>query len=129
MTEADAWIDDPNLAHYNQHVVVDPQNPPPWFEKQKMRLNDPPHRWLIEIDTMPILPCPMLAVRYSSISNAVPDRSSAGCTVMPEASILRIIQWLRREKNPYYVLLPRDEYHEAVENLGASFAGRSRRTP
>ena len=29
---------------------------------------------------------------------------------MPEASILRIIQWLRTEKNPYYVLLPRDEY-------------------
>ena len=49
MTEADAWIDDPTLPHYNQHVAVDPQNPPPWFEKQKMRLNDPPHRWLIEI--------------------------------------------------------------------------------
>jgi L,D-peptidoglycan transpeptidase YkuD (ErfK/YbiS/YcfS/YnhG family) len=43
ITEADAWIDDPTLPHYNQHVVVDPKNPPPWFEKQKMRLNDPPH--------------------------------------------------------------------------------------
>ena len=38
ITEADAWIDDPTLPHYNQHVVIDPRNPPPWFEKQKMRL-------------------------------------------------------------------------------------------
>ena len=29
---------------------------------------------------------------------------------MPESSIRRIVSWLRKEKNPYYVLLPRDEY-------------------
>jgi L,D-peptidoglycan transpeptidase YkuD (ErfK/YbiS/YcfS/YnhG family) len=110
ITEADAWIDDPNLPHYNQHVVIDPQNPPPWFEKQKMRLNDPPHRWLIEIRHNADPPVPNAGSAIFFHIQRGPNRSSTGCTVMPEASILRIIQWLRKEKNPYYVLLPRDEY-------------------
>jgi L,D-peptidoglycan transpeptidase YkuD (ErfK/YbiS/YcfS/YnhG family) len=110
ITEADAWIDDPNLPHYNQHVVIDPQNPPPWFEKQKMRLNDPPHRWLIEIRHNADPPVPNAGSAIFFHIQRGPDRSSAGCTVMQKASILRIIQWLRKEKNPYYVLLPRDEY-------------------
>ena len=110
MTDADAWIDDPTLPHYNKHVVVDPQNPPPWFEKQKMRLNDPPHRWLIEIRHNADPPVPNAGSAIFFHIQRGPDRSSAGCTVMPEASILRIIQWLRKEKNPYYVLLTRDEY-------------------
>jgi L,D-peptidoglycan transpeptidase YkuD (ErfK/YbiS/YcfS/YnhG family) len=110
ITEADAWIDDPTLPHYNQHVVVDPKNPPPWFEKQKMRLNDPPHRWLIEIrhNADPPVPNAGSAIFFHIQRGA--NRSSAGCTVMPEASIRQIIKWLRKEKNPYYVLLPRDEY-------------------
>ncbi|MGA7214985.1 MAG: L,D-transpeptidase family protein [Terrimicrobiaceae bacterium] len=110
MTEADAWIDDPTLPHYNQHVVVDPKNPPPWFEKQKMRLNDPPHRWLIEIRHNADPPVPNAGSAIFFHIQRGPDRSSAGCTVMTEASILRIIRWLRAEKNPYYVLLPREEY-------------------
>jgi L,D-peptidoglycan transpeptidase YkuD (ErfK/YbiS/YcfS/YnhG family) len=110
ITEADAWIDDPTLPHYNQHVVVDSRNPPPWFEKQKMRLNDPPHRWLIEIRHNSDPPVPNAGSAIFFHIQRGPNRSSSGCTVMPESSIRRIIQWLRKEKNPYYVLLPRDEY-------------------
>jgi L,D-peptidoglycan transpeptidase YkuD (ErfK/YbiS/YcfS/YnhG family) len=110
ITDADAWIDDPTLPHYNQHVVVDPKNPPPWFKRQKMRLNDPPHRWLIEIRHNADPPVPNAGSAIFFHIQRGPDRSSAGCTVMPEAAILRIIQWLKAEKNPNYVLLPRDEY-------------------
>lgn len=110
ITDADAWIDDPNLPHYNQHVVIDAKNPPPWFEKQKMRLNDPPHRWLIEIRHNADPPVPNAGSAIFFHIQRGPDRSSAGCTVMQEASIVRIIQWLRKEKNPHYVLLPREEY-------------------
>jgi L,D-peptidoglycan transpeptidase YkuD (ErfK/YbiS/YcfS/YnhG family) len=110
ITEADAWIDDPTLPHYNQHVVIDPKNPPPWFEKQKMRLNDPPHRWLIEIRHNADPPVPGAGSAIFFHIQRGPNRSSAGCTVMPEGAIRRIISWLRKEKNPYYVLLPRDEY-------------------
>ncbi|HEY5813367.1 MAG TPA: L,D-transpeptidase family protein, partial [Terrimicrobiaceae bacterium] len=95
ITEADAWIDDPTLPHYNQHVVIDPRNPPPWFEKQKMRLNDPPHRWLVEIRHNADPPVPNAGSAIFFHIQRGPNRSSAGCTVMPEASILRLIKWLR----------------------------------
>ncbi len=110
MTDADAWIDDPALPHYNQQVTVDLSNPPPWFASQKMRLGDPPHRWLVEIRHNAD---PPVAGAGSAIFFHIqrgPDRPSAGCTVMPETSLLQIIRWLRADKNPQYVLLPRGEY-------------------
>ncbi len=110
ITTADAWIDDPTLPHYNQHVQVDPANPPIWFEKQKMRLNDPPHRWLIEIRHNADPPVPNAGSAIFFHIQRGQDRTSAGCTVMPQASTLRIIHWLRADRNPHYVLLPRAEY-------------------
>lgn len=118
MSEADAWIDDPALPQYNRHVVVDPANPPPWFAKQKMRLNDPPHRWLIEIRHNAD---PPLAGAGSAIffhMQRGPSVASAGCTVMPQASITLILQWLRAEKSPHYVLLTREEYLKRWQEWG-----------
>ena len=85
ITEADAWIDDPTLPHYNQHVVIDPKNPPPWFEKQKMRLNDPPHRWLIEIRHNADPPVPVPAALFSSHPEG-PESLLGRMQVMPESS-------------------------------------------
>lgn len=110
ITKADAWIDDPTLPEYNRHVVVDPANPPPWFEKQRMRLNDPPHRWLIEIRHNSDPPVPNAGSAIFFHIQRGPERASAGCTVMPEASIRQIIGWLKANQNPHYVLLPRAEY-------------------
>ena len=95
---------------YNQHVVVDPQNRPPWFEKQKMRLNDPPHRWLIEIRHNSDPPQAGAGSAIFFHIQRGPDRASAGCTVMPQSAIIPLIQWLRADKDPRYALLPRDEY-------------------
>lgn len=118
ITALDAWIDDPTLPEYNQHVVIDPKNPPSWFEKQRMRLDDPPHRWLIEIrhNSENIVPGAGSAI-FFHIQRG-PDRPSAGCTVMPQASIETIIRWLRASKNPHYVLLPREEYLKRWKELG-----------
>ena len=118
ITEADAWIDDPTLPQYNRHVVVDPQNPPPWFEKQKMRLNDPPHRWLIEIrhNSDPPVPNAGSAIFFHIQRGA--NHPSSGCTVMPEGTILKIIRWLHKERNPHYVLLPTDEYRKRWKSWG-----------
>jgi len=110
ITAADAWIDDPTLPHYNQHVTVDLSNPPPWYSKQRMRLDDPPHRWLVEIrhNADPPVAGGGSAI-FFHIQRGV-DRPSAGCTVMPQAGILQIVRWLRADENPEYVLLPREEY-------------------
>src|SRR5581483_10128289 len=50
VTRADAWVDDPTSPNYNKFVTIpEPNNPPPWFEKQKMRHGDFAYRWLVEI--------------------------------------------------------------------------------
>ncbi len=110
ITAADAWVDDPLNPLYNQHVVVDPANPPPWFEKQKMRLDDPPHRWLVEIRHNSDPPVPGAGSAIFFHIQRGPDRPSAGCTVMTQPSIVRLIRWLRKGEDPHYVLLPREEY-------------------
>jgi hypothetical protein len=48
VTAADAWIDDPARPDYNQFVTIDdPEHPPPWFAKEKMRHHDFAYRWLV----------------------------------------------------------------------------------
>ena len=106
----DAWIDDPALPNYNKHVTVNPANPPPWFEKQRMRLNDPPHRWLVEIRHNSAPPIPGAGSAMFFHIQRGPDFHSSGCTVMPQADILRLITWLREQAHPRYVLLPKTEY-------------------
>jgi L,D-peptidoglycan transpeptidase YkuD (ErfK/YbiS/YcfS/YnhG family) len=110
LTQNDAWVDDPANPYYNQHVVIDPANPPPWFEKQKMRHDDPPHRWMVEIrhNADPPVPGAGSAI-FFHIQRGV-DRTSAGCTVMPKDDLLSMITWLRADKDPHYLLLPREEY-------------------
>lgn len=110
VTEGDAWIDDASHPRYNQHVVIDPRAPPPWFEKQKMRHGDFAYRWLVEIrhNADPPVPGGGSAI-FFHIRRGV-DRASAGCTTMAEGDLVGIIRWLREEKEPHYVLLPRAEY-------------------
>lgn len=110
ITEADAWIDDPALPDYNRHVVIDPGSPPPWFEKQRMKLNDPPHRWLVEIRHNSDPPVANAGSAIFFHIQRGENRASAGCTVMTQASIERIITWLRASEKPHYALLPRNEY-------------------
>jgi L,D-peptidoglycan transpeptidase YkuD (ErfK/YbiS/YcfS/YnhG family) len=110
ITLGDAWIDDSNHPQYNQHVVVDPKNPPPWFDKQKMRHGDFAYRWLVEIrhNSDPPVPNAGSAI-FFHIRRGV-SRPSAGCTVMAEDNLVRMIRWLRADQRPHYALLPRAEY-------------------
>ena len=118
MSHADAWIDDPSLPNYNRHVRVDPQNPPAWFEKQRMRLNDPPHRWLIEIQHNAAKPIPGAGSAIFFHIQRGPKIPTAGCTVMSEPRIRDLITWLRADAAPHYVLLPRSEYLSRWKSWG-----------
>ena len=106
----DAWIDDVNHPQYNQHVVIDPKNPPAWFEKQKMRHGDFAYRWLVEIrhNSDPPVPGHGSAI-FFHIRRGV-TRPSAGCTTMAEGNLINLIRWLRADRQPHYALLPRVEY-------------------
>ena len=115
VTKADAWVDDVNSPNYNRFVTIeDPSNPPPWFEKQKMRHNDFAYRWLVEIrhNSDPPVPGHGSAI-FFHIRRGV-RRPTAGCTTMAESDLVKLIQWLRAPANPCYALLPRKEYERFV---------------
>ena len=110
VTAADAWIDDVTHPDYNRHVTVDPQNPPPWYAKQRMRLGDFAYRWLIEIrhNADPPQPGAGSAI-FFHIRRGI-DRPTSGCTTMAEENLVRLIRYLHADARPHYALLPRAEY-------------------
>jgi L,D-peptidoglycan transpeptidase YkuD (ErfK/YbiS/YcfS/YnhG family) len=110
VTEADAWIDDVNHPQYNQHVTIDPANPPEWFAKQKMRHNDFAYRWLVEIRHNSDPPRPGMGSAIFFHIRRGPQKPSAGCTTMAEPDLVKMIGWLRGDAHPHYVLLPKAEY-------------------
>jgi L,D-peptidoglycan transpeptidase YkuD (ErfK/YbiS/YcfS/YnhG family) len=110
VTKADAWVDDVGSPDYNRFVTIDTAQPPPWFEKQKMRHNDFAYRWLVEIrhNSDPPVPGKGSAI-FFHIRRGV-DRPSAGCTTMAENELVRMVRWLRAARHPCYLLLPEHEY-------------------
>jgi L,D-peptidoglycan transpeptidase YkuD (ErfK/YbiS/YcfS/YnhG family) len=116
--KGDAWIDDPTHPDYNKHVVVDSENPPAWFAKQKMRHNDFAYRWLLEIRHNSDPPVPNAGSAIFFHMRRGPSRPSAGCTVMAEPNLIRLMRWMRADRNPHYALLPRAEYLQKWEQWG-----------
>jgi L,D-peptidoglycan transpeptidase YkuD (ErfK/YbiS/YcfS/YnhG family) len=110
VTAADAWVDDLNSPFYNEHVTVDPKNPPPWYHKARMRLGDFAYRWLVEIRHNADPPVPGFGSAIFFHIRRGPTRPSAGCTTMAEPDLVRVITWLRAPDQPQYVCLPRAEY-------------------
>jgi L,D-peptidoglycan transpeptidase YkuD (ErfK/YbiS/YcfS/YnhG family) len=110
VTAADAWIDDVRHPDYNKHVRVDPQNPPAWFASQRMRLGDDAYKWKLEIrhNSDPIIAGAGSAIFFHVRRGE--NRATAGCTTMEEETLVSLIQWLRADARPLYVLLPRQEY-------------------
>jgi L,D-peptidoglycan transpeptidase YkuD (ErfK/YbiS/YcfS/YnhG family) len=110
VTAADTWVDDLNSPYYNQHVVVDPRNPPPWYNKAKMRLGDFAYHWLIEIRHNSDPPVPGFGSAIFFHIRRGPTRPSAGCTTMAESNLVTLVKWLRAADEPHYACLPRAEY-------------------
>jgi len=110
VTPADAWIENPAHPLYNQHVRVDPSNPPAWFRSEQMKQKDPAHKWKLEIRHNAEHPIPGRGSAIFFHIQRGPNRTSAGCTTMPEAELLKILQWLKPRTAPHYVLLPVSEY-------------------
>jgi len=110
VNDADAWVDDPRSPYYNQHVIVDPKNLPPWFSRERMKSGDFAYHWLIDIqhNEHPAIPGEGSAI-FFHIRRGL-TRPTSGCTSMAEENLVGIIRWLRVAKHPEYVLLPADEY-------------------
>jgi L,D-peptidoglycan transpeptidase YkuD (ErfK/YbiS/YcfS/YnhG family) len=118
VTDADVWSDDPRSPNYNRHMVIDPKNPPDNYSKERMRPGDFAYHWLIEIrhNSDPIIPGAGSAI-FFHIRRGV-NRPTHGCTSMAEEDVVKIIRWLRKEKNPHYALLPAAEYQQKWHSWG-----------
>ncbi len=117
VTNADAWSDDVTSPNYNRLVTIDdPEHPPPWFAKAKMRHHDFAYRWLVEIrhNSDPPAPNDGSAI-FFHIRRGV-SRPTAGCTTMAEQNLVQLITWLRAARHPCYVLLPRAVYREKMSD-------------
>jgi L,D-peptidoglycan transpeptidase YkuD (ErfK/YbiS/YcfS/YnhG family) len=118
VTAADAWIDDVAHPQYNQHVVVDPKNPPPWYAKQRMRLGDFAYHWLVEIRHNSDPPKPGHGSAIFFHIRRGPQKPSAGCTTMAEPDLVTLVRWLRADAKPHYALLPKAEYDRVWKDWG-----------
>jgi L,D-peptidoglycan transpeptidase YkuD (ErfK/YbiS/YcfS/YnhG family) len=116
--KGDAWVDDPKSPNYNRHVVIDPANPPPWFDKQKMRHGDFAYRWLVEVRHNSDPPVPGAGSAIFFHIRRGPQRPSSGCTTMAESELVNLIRWLRADRNPHYALLPLAEYRAKWKSWG-----------
>ena len=118
VTARDCWIDDINHPAYNKHVVVDLNAPPPWYDKQKMRLGDFAYEYLLEIrhNSDPVQPGAGSAIFFHIRRG--PDSPTSGCTTMTKANLLSLTGWLKPEAQPLYVLLPKAEYNARLKLWG-----------
>jgi len=110
----DCWVDDPKNPFYNRHVRIDPSRGiPEWYESQRMKIEDPTYRWLVEIRHNSDPPVAGAGSAIFFHKRRAPGRKTAGCTVMAEDDLVRVIRWLDAAKYPHYAVLPQGVY-EAV---------------
>ncbi|PWU06307.1 MAG: hypothetical protein C5B47_07705 [Verrucomicrobia bacterium] len=110
MTARDVWISDPKSPNYNRHLSVDPRNPPPWYARERMRLGDPAHRYMLEIRHNAEHPIPGAGSAIFFHIQRGPTIPTSACTVMTQKNLLGLLRWLRPQDSPCYVLLPLKTY-------------------
>jgi L,D-peptidoglycan transpeptidase YkuD (ErfK/YbiS/YcfS/YnhG family) len=115
VTARDCWVDDVKHPAYNRHIVVDPKNPPAWYEKQRMRLGDFAYEWMLEVrhNADPPVPGHGSAI-FFHIRRGV-STPTAGCTTMAKSDLLMLLQHLRPNLKPHYLLLPAAEYNARIK--------------
>lgn len=111
-TERVAWVDEPALSsYYNRVFILQPGEPiPVWFERHRMKLNDPAYHWLVVVEHNYPNPQPGAGSAIFLHVRRGESRPSAGCTVMARDDLERLILWLRPEAKPEFVLLSRPDY-------------------
>ena len=119
VTAADAWVDDVSSPDYNRFVTIpDPANPPPWFDKMKMRHGDFAYHWLVEIRHNADPPAAGAGSAIFFHIRRGETRPTSGCTTMAEPELVKMIRWLRAADHPEYALLPAAEYEKKWREWG-----------
>jgi D-alanyl-D-alanine dipeptidase len=106
-------VDDPGSAYYNRIVsrsMPGPDAEEPWKSSEQLSRMAEEYRWLIIVDYNKQDPEPGAGSCIFLHIWRSPEKGTAGCTAMAEEDLLALLGWLRNEKNPLLVQLPRAEY-------------------
>lgn len=117
VTSRDLWIEDPESAHYNRHLVLPHEPKADWEKKGQMRLNDHAHslKLFIEHNAPPDVEPGAGSSIFFHIWRANGGRPTAGCTTMDEKKLAELIARLDPTRRPVFVLLPKAEYGQLRE--------------
>lgn len=108
----DLWVEDIASPSYNRHLVLDHEPSTAWEKKQQMRQNDHAHslKLFIGHNSPPEVTKGGGSAIFFHIWRGGGSKPTAGCTTMPEERLRELIAWIDPDKQPLYVLLPREEY-------------------
>jgi D-alanyl-D-alanine dipeptidase len=109
LTATTVCVDDTSSPYYNQ--IINSANVPKnsWHSGEKMR-TVPGYHWGLMVNYNTTTPVPG---KGSCIFMHVwkgPTEGTAGCVAMTPENIKQIVAWLNPNKNPFIVVLPKNEY-------------------
>jgi L,D-peptidoglycan transpeptidase YkuD (ErfK/YbiS/YcfS/YnhG family) len=111
-------VDDGASADYNRIVRASTPSEKRWQSSEHLSTMSREYRWLIVIDHNKQSPKPGAGSCIFLHIWRSPDKGTAGCTAMAERDLLALLGWLRSEKNPLLVQLPRAEYGKVWKSWG-----------
>lgn len=93
----DKWIDDPDSDDYNRHVRGETGSRS--YEKLLLNGNDYRYCMVIEYNTQPVIKGNGSAI-FMHLSEGTSINSSAGCVVLTQSDMERLLKWMSPESNP-----------------------------
>lgn len=112
ITTRDLWVEDVSSPKYNQHILLDHEPRTAWEKKQQMRQGDEAHslKLFINHNAGPqIVPGGGSSI-FFHIWRGGGSKATFGCTTMAPAQLQNMLKWLNPQRNPVYVLLPKQDY-------------------
>ena len=116
ITSRDLWVEDPASPDYNRYLRLESEPRTAWEKKQQMKQGDPAHSLKLFVAHNPApgaVPGAGSSI-FFHIWRAGGAKPSAGCTVLSEAHLRKLIASIDPSKNPVYVLLPEEEYRRSA---------------
>jgi len=114
-------VDDQTSTYYNR-IVSEMELPGPpkelWKSSEIMKRNDILYKWLMVVDYNVQTPKPGAGSCIFIHVWRTPEKGTAGCTAMEETNVTRLMAWLKSDRNPILVQLPKQEYQKLWKDWG-----------
>ncbi|KNY29612.1 stalk domain-containing protein [Pseudobacteroides cellulosolvens] len=100
-TTRDYWIDDASSLDYNKWIKYNGDPYTKWKSFEKLRITRYKYAFVIEYNMNPIVKGNGSAIFFHIWKGS--NISTSGCTAVSEANILKLLGWLKPDKNPIII--------------------------